>query len=53
MKRIFTGTFFQFVMGFMGILAISFVILIAVGYYGSESGQNHNSALLEADTLTE
>ncbi len=36
MRKYFDHTFFKFLFGFLAILGISFVILIAIGYYQTE-----------------
>jgi hypothetical protein len=54
MSKLFTGTFFRFVLGFIGILAISFVIIIATGYYDSNNKKgSENSAFIEVDSLAD
>lgn len=47
MTKYFDKAFFHFLLGFAGILAASFVLLIAVGYYEMEIKSNTERAQVE------
>ncbi len=52
MSEIFNKSFFKFLIGFLGMITLSFLVIFSVGYYASELRQGSTDATLspiEAD----
>ena len=47
MLRYFDRAFFHFLFGFMGIIAVSFLVLLAVGFYEVEVKPGVEAAAIE------